>query len=104
MKKRSLIRSFTIAAFAAALLAATTAHAASDTWAGTTDSTWATSTNWLGGSVPGTGNTATFNTAGNGNTTIDLGAGVTLGSLVIDTSSAAAYVIGSGGAGIQTLT
>jgi autotransporter-associated beta strand protein len=93
-----------LAALSIALAAGSVARAASDTWAGTTDGTWATSTNWAGGSVPGTGNTATFNGAGNGNTTLDLGAGVTLASLVFDTSSAAAYTIGSGGAGAQTLT
>jgi autotransporter-associated beta strand protein len=81
----------------------TTARAASDTWTGTTDATWATSTNWLGGGVPGTGDTATFNGA-SGNTAIDLGAGVTIGSVLFDTSSAAAYTIGSGAVGSQTLT
>lgn len=33
---------------------------------------WATPGNWIGGSAPGAGNTATFNGVGNGNTTIDL--------------------------------
>ena len=81
------------------------ASAASDTWVGTTDSTWATTTNWaLDTTPPGSTETATFNGAGNGNTTIDLGAGVTVGSIVFDTASAAAYTIGSGGAGAQTLT
>jgi autotransporter-associated beta strand protein len=93
-----------ISAASIALLIAPAARAASDTWAGTTDGTWATSTNWASGNVPGSGNTATFNGAGNGNTTISLGAGVTLGSLVFDTSSAAAYTIGSGAVGSQTLT
>ena len=87
-----------------ALAAIPTARATSDTWAGTTDSTWATSTNWAGGNVPGSADTATFNGAGNGNTTIDLGAGVTLTNLTFDTSSAAAYTIGSGAVGSQTLT
>jgi autotransporter-associated beta strand protein len=79
------------------------AQAASDAWTGVTDATWATPTNWLGSSVPGTGDTATFNAASS-NTTIDLGAGVTLGTLLFDTSSAAAYTIGSGAVGSQTLT
>jgi len=87
----------------AALVLAPAAQAASDTWTGTTDATWATSTNWLGGTVPGTGDTATFN-AGSSFTTIDLGAGVTIGSVLFDTSSAAAYTIGSGAVGSQTLT
>jgi autotransporter-associated beta strand protein len=80
------------------------AHATSDTWSGTNSAVWSDSGNWSGGSVPGAGNTATFNGAGNGNTTIDLGAGVTLGTLLFDTSSAAAYTIGSGAVGSQTLT
>ena len=29
------------------------ASAASDTWVGTTDSTWTTTTNWSGGNIPG---------------------------------------------------
>jgi autotransporter-associated beta strand protein len=80
-------------------------QAASDGWDGSTDSAWATPTNWLTDtSPPGAGETATFDGAGNGNTTIDLGAGVTLGSLAFDTSSAVAYTIGSGAVGSQTLT
>ncbi len=53
--------------------------------------------------MPGAGNTATFNGASS-NTTIDLGAGVTLGTLLFDTASASAYTIGSGAVGSQTLT
>ena len=84
---------------------AVSTRAASDSWTGTTDSNWATATNWsTATSAPGAGETATFNGAGNGNTTIDLGAGVTVGALLFDTSSAAAYTIGSGAAGSQTLT
>ena len=79
--------------------------AASDTWVGTTDSAWTTTTNWSGGTPPGSTETATFNGAGNGNRTIDLGSGgVTVGSIFFDTASAAAYTIGAGGAGAQTLT
>lgn len=86
-----------------ALAALTTplAHAASGTWNGTTDGVWATDTNWSAAPAPGTGDTATFNNAGNGNTTIDLGAGVTAGAVLIDTASAAGYTIGTGG---QSLT
>jgi len=93
-----------LAAATGLVLTSPALRAASDTWAGTTDSTWATSTNWASGNVPGTGDTATFNGAGNGNTTIDLGAGVTLGNLLFDTSSAAPYTIGSGAVGSETLT
>ena len=92
-------------ALAAALLVpAQRADAASGSWLGTTSSTWATGTNWSPASAPTTSEVATFNGAGAGNTTIDLGAGVTLRSLVFNTSSAAAYTIGSGAVGSQTLT
>jgi MYXO-CTERM domain-containing protein len=101
---KTLLGTSALAAAIVVSFVAPSASALSDTWTGTTDTAWATSTNWLGGNVPGTGDTATFNDAGNGNTTIDLGSGVTLGALVFDTSSTAAYTIGSGGAGSQTLT
>ncbi|HLP75954.1 MAG TPA: autotransporter-associated beta strand repeat-containing protein, partial [Candidatus Paceibacterota bacterium] len=68
-----------------------------------TDSIWSTTGNWDASPVPGTGETATFNGLGNGNTTIDLGAGVTVGNILFD-SSAAAYTIGSGAVGSQALT
>jgi hypothetical protein len=79
-------------------------QAASATWNGTTDAVWATDTNWSATPAPGTGDTATFSGAGNANTTLDLGAGVTVGTVIIDTASAAAYTIGSGAVGSQTLT
>jgi fibronectin-binding autotransporter adhesin len=88
------------------LASAHLAHADSATWNGTTDATWAELTNWSSdpNPVPGSGNTATFDNAGNANTTIDLGAGVTISSIVFDTADAAAYTIGDGGAGAQDLT
>jgi autotransporter-associated beta strand protein len=79
-------------------------HAASAIWNGTTDGTWATSSNWSTSPVPGTGDTATFNNLGSGFTTLNLGAGVTLNTLLFDTASAAAYTIGSGAVNSQTLT
>ncbi len=83
---------------------ASSLHAATDAWDGSTDSLWATATNWATDvSAPGAGETATFNGAGGGNTMIDLGAGAMIGSVVFDTSSAAAYVIGAGAAGSQAL-
>lgn len=100
---------FRYSAFASIVLAFSSipsAYAASDAWDGSTDTTWATETNWLLDplAAPGSGETATFNGAGNGNTNIDLGSGVTIGSILFDTSSAAAYTIGSGAVGSQTLT
>lgn len=79
-------------------------------WNGTTDADWATPTNWSSdpNPVPGTGNTATFNNAGGLDDVIDLGAGVTISSIIFNTVDAAAYTIGSGGttgtAGAKTLT
>ena len=80
----------------ATLLAPSSAYATSDTWDGQTSGAWATPTNWLTDPavVPGTGDTATFNNAGNGNTLIDLGGGVTINSIVFD-AGAASYTIGS---------
>ena len=48
--------------------------------------------------------TAIFNSVGNGNTVINLGAGVIIQSLTFDTAQSSAYVLGSGAAGSQTLT
>jgi hypothetical protein len=84
-----------------------TAHADSAAWVGATDANWATLGNWSGTPLaePGTGDTATFNAAaGVGGAAIDLGAGVSINTILFDTASAAAYTIGSGAAGSQTLT
>ena len=78
-------------------------HAASGTWTGATDATWA-GANWSASPVPGTLETATFNGLGNGFTTIDLGSGISVGTILFDTASVAGYTIGSGGVGAQTLT
>ncbi len=85
----------------ASLAAASAAQAASGSWIGAADSAWSNASNWTAAPVPGAGDTATFGGAGAGNTTIDLGAGVTVGSVVFDTASAASYALGSAG---QTLT
>lgn len=81
------------------------AIAASATWTGATDTTWATGSNWSTTPVPGTGDTATFDNIGNSNTNVNLGVGgsVTINTLLFDTANAAAYGIGSGGVGNQTL-
>jgi autotransporter-associated beta strand protein len=84
--------------------AAPSAPAASATWIGTLSSTWGNLLNWTLGGPPGSGDTATFNNAGNGNTTLNLGTGVTVMTILFDTSSAAPYTIGSGAVGSQTLT
>ena len=75
------------------------------TWTGATDNTWA-GANWSP-SNPGAIDTALFNASSatvNSNTTIDLGAGITVGNLTFDTANAAAYTIGNGAVGSQSFT
>jgi fibronectin-binding autotransporter adhesin len=85
------------------LVGALSLKAASGTWTGVTDSIWGDA-NWSASPVPGTGDTATFSGAGDGNTTINLGSGVTIGNMLFNTGGAAAYTIGNGAVGNQTLT
>jgi hypothetical protein len=79
---------------ALALLPATAARA--ETWTGLAapDNNWTTIANW-DTTVPVSGSTAVFSSAGNGNTAISLG-GTTqqVGNLWFDTANAAAYTIG----------
>ena len=77
---------------------------AEPTWTGTTDAQWSTGTNWSTPPAPGTGSGAVFDNAGNGNTTVNLGAGVTINTIRFDKATVAAYTIGSGAVGSQTLT
>jgi autotransporter-associated beta strand protein len=105
MKPKGHSRLFaTSAILIVATFATASSFAASATWNGTTNATWATDTNWSATPAPGAADTATFNNAGNGNTTIDLGAGISVGNIAFDAATAASYVIGSGGAGSQGLT
>jgi len=98
------IRQFTFACILCLLAGALSSPAASGTWNGTSSGLWSLAGNWSASPVPGTGDTATFNNGGNGNTTLDLGAGVTLKTLLFDTATAAAYTIGSGAVNSQVLT
>ena len=70
---------------------------ASAAWTGAANAFWFLDTNWSPNTVPGSGDTATFNGPGNGNTRIDLTSGVTINTIVFDTANAAAYRIGLGG-------
>ncbi|NCB31799.1 MAG: hypothetical protein EOM66_10385, partial [Clostridia bacterium] len=88
--------------------------AATITWqGGGGNGNWGTTANWTGGVSPASGDTAVFNSAGNPETTIhlnittdlDTGPGAaTVNTVVFDTASAAAYTIGTGGVGVDTLT
>jgi hypothetical protein len=65
------------------------------TWTGATDSNWAVPTNWNAALIPGSGDTALFNGAGNGHTTISLGgATLPIRNISFDNASAAAYTLG----------
>ena len=83
-----------LSACLAAILLSPSAHAANAAWLGTSNGTWSTATNWSGSSIPGVGNTATFNGTGSGNTAIDVGT-ISLANITFDTSSAAAYTLGA---------
>ena len=80
-------------------LAAASAQAqVNGTWNGATDANWATATNWAGGVAPGANvaDTATFNNAGNGRTTITISGTKSLNDLTFDTAAAAAYTLTGG--------
>ncbi len=89
-------------AIMASLAAGDLAQAASATWSGATDGSFATGSNWLGGSAPGlvnsgstnTSDTATFNSGTN--TTINVDSGRNIGAIVFDLSTAGAFVLNGG--------
>ena len=74
------------------------AIAADVTWDGDTNSDWGTGTNWVGdpadAAVGGSGFDATFNSLGNGNTSIDLGGTQTINHLFFNNAGTASYTIG----------
>jgi hypothetical protein len=78
------------------ILLASVSLVRAETWTGLAapDNNWTTSGNWDSG-VPGSGATAFFDNAGNGNTSISLdGATRPINSLFFNTASAAAYTVG----------
>src|SRR5687767_6543561 len=90
----SLCCGFLLLRLAVLLLPICSADAANATWNGTVDSLWATPGNWSATPVPGAGDTATFDNAGGSTDVINLGAGITISTIVFDTENAAAYTIG----------
>ncbi len=85
-----------VAAVAGAwLLGCGQARATSGTWTGSIDSIWSDLNDWTPTLtvVPGTGDTATFNGSGNGNTAITVG-NITIKSIIFDTANAASYQLG----------
>jgi autotransporter-associated beta strand protein len=103
IRRQKQLQLLPVAVCAVAGLMSKSAVAASGTWTGAIDTNWADA-NWTATPVPGIGDTATFNGAGNGNTTINLGAGINVSNIVFSSPSAAAYIIGSGPVGSQTLS
>ena len=62
-------------------------YVAPSAWTGQTNGLWSVGTNWFSGATPVSGQTAVFNGAGNGNTTINLGNTVVpIGSILFDTA------------------
>lgn len=90
-----------VVAVVAGSLVALSVHAASGSWTGTENALWTNSANWSASPYPGSasGETATFDGAGNGNTSINL-TGLSGVRNVAFGSSAAAYTFGTAG---QTL-
>jgi autotransporter-associated beta strand protein len=92
-----------VTACAIAGLLSKSAIAASGSWTGATDGSWSDA-NWTASPPPGISDTATFNGAGGVSTTIDLGSGITVGNILFNSPLAAAYTIGNGSIGSQTLS
>ena len=95
MNRNGSFRSLTVSLVLVGVFVVNSLMADSGTWNGTDNASWTNSANWSSSSYPGsaTGETATFNSAGNGNVLLDL---VGLNSIygVIFDSSAAAYTLG----------
>jgi fibronectin-binding autotransporter adhesin len=75
---------------------------ATATWLGTTDANWTTETDWSPATYPGSigtsenFDTAIFNNAGLGNTSVTLPSDLNLSNILFDTSAAAAYTLTGG--------
>ena len=82
------------------------AIAADVTWDGDTDGVWSTATNWIGDAAPpaATGDTAIFDGAGGLATTIDLSGAASVDRINFNSATAAAFTIGAGAVGTDTLT
>ena len=93
-----------VAGAAACLFACPSVRAGSGSWTGAESAAWTNSQNWSASPYPAGANTATFNTAGNANTVIDLAGLSSIFNITFDTPSAAAYTLGAGSANEQTLT
>jgi autotransporter-associated beta strand protein len=78
-------------------------RAASGSWNGTQDTMWTNSANWSASPFPSGSVTATFENAGNGNTSVNVDGLSTLLNLTFSGPSVAAYTIGSAGQKVTLL-
>ena len=68
------------------------------TWTGSANGEWSDSANWNPTGVPGSGSSVLFNSAGGGNTSINLSSSaVTVKNIEFNSASCAAYTIGTSG-------
>ena len=105
MMPLSMLRNIFVPVVAGAVfLGASSALAASGTWNGTHDNLWTNSANWSASPYPSGGNTATFDNAGNGYTTLDLSGLVTLLNMSFTGPSVAAYTLGTSEQKVTLLT
>jgi autotransporter-associated beta strand protein len=97
MKKMSSLTRISLSIVSAILFGVNTIMADSGTWNGTADTAWTNSANWSASPYSGsdTGQTATFNNDGNGNTTLDLTGLYSISWLIFDTANVAAYTLGT---------
>jgi autotransporter-associated beta strand protein len=77
--------------------AVTLAPLISATWTGNVNSDWGNSSNWQPQVVPGSGDTASFNAPDGSNTTVSLGAGRTINTVLFGAMEAGHYTIGIAG-------
>jgi fibronectin-binding autotransporter adhesin len=83
------------------LLIAAPAHAANFTWSGASSVSWATTGNWTGGTVPGTGDTAVFGgTATTNDLLINIGSGVSVNTILFSGGTGVAHSITAGSGSI----
>jgi fibronectin-binding autotransporter adhesin len=100
-RRSRTLRTLTTAAIGA-LTSISRTHAATATWIGTTDSNWATNTNWSPATAPGSTSsttntdTAIFNNAGNSQTAVTIDPNRNVNDIIFDTSSAAPYMFSGG--------
>ena len=85
------------------IFTATASWAADGVWSGTVNALWTNSNNWSASPFPSGTDTASFNTAGNSQTTLDLAGLSSITFMTYSSPAVAAYTNGIGAANSQTL-